>query len=1075
MAYLRRTVIAGLLLASAAQAEEACVPKFQAQKLELTQEISAISRSLRKLQARIDGQELRLAGLGEQTDRSTIAKLPELPKAPAPVLTGDKGCTTELTAELSAAEQVRTELDAAQKIVEEREAALTLLESGDAAPVKAQAATESPTPAATPASPDSTAGQTAAAAESKGPDTAKTAAEDQTKPAEPTTVAASETAKPAEGAEVVSSEAKPAESESKATDTAKAAAKDQAKPAEGAEIASSAAKPEESDNKATAEDQAKPTEPNTVAASEAAKPAEGAEIASSAAKPEESAAKTAPEVQTTEVTPSAAEDRAAAETASTETAAVKDAPGDEAMEPMPEEAVTAGAAHGAAAAAAGAAIATAPETGSAEQASPANETTTSTAATTEPEVPAATTASAPENETAALAKGPMPLAVPDNPDLFQRVISLPDLQLHDAPGITDPGTALPAFSVLYVFERRDLGGESWLQLGTALNKEPLGWARAAEAMDWSTMLVMQFAPRGKRNRVLFFNGDAPLTDLISGPFYQTTAVGIYEKLGDERRKLAQDPDYKPQWNTDLVAIEPETAVRYGDKPYLLPILDWRNEMFDGTADTTLVKVAALPAGSSAKIAAKDDASFASSAKDAAAKDDEFRVGVVFVVDTTVSMRPFIDRTYAAIQGFYDAFSKVESAKYISFGLTGFRDNIDSDPKNLEYVTRNFQPLDPDAPAQSILNNMKRMTEARVSNLGFAEDSLAGLTDAIDENDWSPYDARIIILVTDASARTDAKAKYPDMTLERLREKARAQNITIIPIHLLTPANKKEGDAEVARAQYQKLAQTGDLSEDKYLALDVTRADEFQKALEQLARDVATSTLRANAGEILRGDTEKKEPMPADQPAAAEAADAPEVADAADPGKAGDISRLSDIVGNEIFRAQLESLGRVEGSAAPAFLAGWAADRDLTNPDVETLEVSVYLSRNQLSTLDKRLEAIIEAFRSGGQDPQAFFANLQMLAAQTSSDPESLRQGDRATIEAILPSFLKKLPYRSQVLRLDQSYWSSMSVSQQQEFIENLEAKRKIYADLFGQTEIWADFGAGDPGLEATPVRLVNLP
>lgn len=652
---------------------------------------------------------------------------------------------------------------------------------------------------------------------------------------------------------------------------------------------------------------------------------------------------------------------------------------------------------------------------------------------------------------------PVPLAVADSPDLFQRVIVLPGAQMQSAAGVVAPGTALPVFSVLYVFERQEIGGTPWLRVGETLRDGPQGWLEAGQTMDWSTMLVMQFAPRGRRDPVLFFEGDAPLRDIISGPFYQNQALSIHRGLQDERARLTQGET--PNWPEALVAVEPETAIRFDDKPYLLPILDWRHEMFDGTIDTTLVKVAALPAAPGSQVGPRDEGSLSASAGTAARDGAEFRVGVVFVVDTTVSMRPFIERTNQAIQGFYDAFSRFETAQYVSFGLMGFRDTIETDPERLEYVTRNFQPLDVGLPAASVLGNMRQMREAEVSNLGFAEDSVAGMVDALDENDWSPFDARLMILVTDASARQDDRAKYPDMSLERLREKARAQNVTIVPIHLQTPANAVE-DAALARQQYSFLAQTGDLAEDKYLALDATDPDLFARELSAMAQEIAGKIMVANSGQMVRDPAADMEPMPG--PIAA-----------VDPER--DDGRLASIIGNEIFRAQLESLGRAEDAAAPAFLAGWATDRDLADPTVETMEVSVYLTRNQLSTLDKRLSEIVDAFRRGGADPQTFFANLQLLAAQTSTDPQSVRAGDRSTIEAILPGFLQRLPYRSQVLRLDQSYWSAMSVSQQQEFIEGLEGKRRIYADLFGQTHLWADLGAGDPGLEATPIRLTTLP
>ncbi|NPD15992.1 VWA domain-containing protein [Xinfangfangia sp. D13-10-4-6] len=642
--------------------------------------------------------------------------------------------------------------------------------------------------------------------------------------------------------------------------------------------------------------------------------------------------------------------------------------------------------------------------------------------------------------------GPLPLTDPENAEAYIRVISQPGMVLYPEAGATDAGTEVPVFSILYVFERREIGGEPWMQVGRTVRGGPEGWARSDKGVDWTNMLVMQFAPRGKRNQVLFFEEESALNSLVSGPFYQRDAQKLYDSIADERGKA--DPD----WDKRLVAIEPQSAVTYDSKPYLLPILDWRSEMFDGTTDTTLVRVAALPSAPTANIGARDEESFKNDSRVAAGESGEFRVGVVFVIDTTISMRPFIDQTRQAVEQFYEAFSKYDSSNYVSFGLVGFRDNIAGNPDGLEYVTRVFQPLDPEAPASTVLSNIGRVTEATAPTKGFAEDAIAGLTDAIDQNDWSPYNARVIILVTDASARSGDGVKYPDMTLSRLRERARQQGISIVPLHLLTPANAK-GDADIARGQYGDLAGTGDIASDKYIAIDATSDEEFSRTVMRLATEVAGSTMVVNSGELLHD--EEDEPVPVDYAKPEE--------------------KIAAVINNEIFRAQLESLGDIDDGAAPAFLSGWAADRDLTAPETETLEVSAFLTRNQLSTLDKRLEAIIGAFRSGGDNPQTFFANLQKLAAETATDPDNIRAGDSSTIEAILPAFLKNLPYRSQVLRLDQAYWSSMSVAQQQEFIENLEAKRKIYGDIFSQTNNWADFGAGDPGLEATPVRLVHLP
>lgn len=50
--------------------------------------------------------------------------------------------------------------------------------------------------------------------------------------------------------------------------------------------------------------------------------------------------------------------------------------------------------------------------------------------------------------------------------LFQRVLSKPGAQVVSQPGAT-PSDTLPAFTVLYVYQRQDVNGSPWLQVGTA--------------------------------------------------------------------------------------------------------------------------------------------------------------------------------------------------------------------------------------------------------------------------------------------------------------------------------------------------------------------------------------------------------------------------------------------------------------------------------------------------------------------------------------------------------------------------------------------------------------------------------
>lgn len=689
----------------------------------------------------------------------------------------------------------------------------------------------------------------------------------------------------------------------------------------------------------------------------------------------------------------------------------------------------------------------------AEAAVPATETSADTAMAEEaPAAEASTEAADAEMVEAAPAQAE-PLKDAQNPNLFRRVISLPNTTIRDLPDMAQDAEGLPTFSVLYVFDESAANGTYWLKVSSSLREGTQGWVERDKTLDWSSMLVMKFAPKGKRSDVLFFENDTDLRDVVNNFTYAEEARALYEGIAQERARLKSEPDSQPEWDNRLVAIEPATAVTFENQPYLLPILDWQEELFDGTIETTLLKVAAVPADA-ANIQQDDRENRGTDLEEAALNDGVFRVGVMFVVDTTISMQPYIERTYDTIRTFYDSFQEMETASFVSFGLMGFRDEMEG-REDLEYTTKLFQPLDVDAPPDQILSNMRRATEAKAPTLEFKEDVYAGILDTVEMVDWAPYDARLIVLITDASARTgeDARARYIGNTAESVAEAARAKNIAIVPIHLISPANQKNGDAAVAEEQYRVLAQTGDANNDKYFAFEGADVDGFSRELGVMARSIAGATLAANSASLV---------VPQDADVDVELEEVP-------------IATVGTAVTQEVFRAQLESLAVASNGRAPNFLAGWTADKDLTDPNVSTLDVSVFLTRNQLSTLDKQLASILDAFRSGGDDPTAFFENLQNLAAQTATDPDVVRNDDRAAMRAILPTFLQNLPYKSEVLQLDREFWNSLSNANRSEFIEQLVAKRKVYETLFESTELWQGFGANDPLLQVTPVRLTNLP
>lgn len=673
-----------------------------------------------------------------------------------------------------------------------------------------------------------------------------------------------------------------------------------------------------------------------------------------------------------------------------------------------------------------------------------------------PQDPAAESDAAQPETAVAVARKPLPDV--NNPYLSRRIITLPG-----AAGVADPDAVAEAedystFSVLYVFDSSTVGGEEWLEVARDDDGVGSRWIKRADGLDWSSMLVMSFAPRGKRDPVLFFENDRLLSDTVKSFKAATEVKTIFEGLLSERDKLASDPSYQPQWDDRLVAIEPETAVTYKNDPYLLPILDFRAERFDNGTETMLLKVAAVPADA-ASVSARDDKSFSSSAARSAEYAGEFRLGIVFVVDTTISMAPFIERTKEAIRNFYDAATGMESGAFVSFGMVGYRDAMKGAPGPDDYVTQVFQFLDPEARPEDVLSTLDGVRESPTNNSGFVEDGIAGLNDAISQMDWSPFNARIIVLIGDASMRegNDPLARDPGQTVGLIRETAVQNGITIIPVHLLTPANTRDGDAPKAEQQFRELAKTGDPALNKYTAVDAATDQAFAAQLDEMSTKLLRAAVVINSGELLVTNAEERpEPIP----------DLPEAAT---------VPSLADSISHEIFRAQLESLAMVGEGEVPSFLSGWASDRDLGNPDITSLDVGVYLTRAQLSSLDKQIELLIEAFESNVDDPGTFFDRLQALAAETSSDPNTTLDSEREAIETLMPAFLQNLPYRSEVLRLDRPFWTAKSSSEREAFIEALRVKRRVYAELFNTTENWKDFGSGDPSEEATLIPLRNLP
>ena len=632
-----------------------------------------------------------------------------------------------------------------------------------------------------------------------------------------------------------------------------------------------------------------------------------------------------------------------------------------------------------------------------------------------------------------------PLPHPEVPELYQRVLTLPGATLYRQPWTEPPiGGELPAFTVLYVYHEVEQAGQRWVQVGADAFGATDGWLPGDTVEAWHSMLVMQFAPRGQRERVLFFRDHLDLIELVRSPWGAEEALATYE---DIRGGTHDDQVY--------VAIEPAAAVTR-DQLYLMPILAAQNDSFYNGAETTLLQVAGLNLGHAEPQTAVVEADRLGRLQPGLR---DFKIGVTFVIDTTISMGPYIQETYQTVARILTAFAEADATDRVSFGLVGYRDDVSYNPA-IDYVTRIYQPLDPAASHAALLDNLAKVRASSVPTADWDEDTFAGLQTAIEELDWAPFDLRLIVLITDAGPRlgTDPRALHRDLDAINVVEMANRKNIAIVPVHLRTPEAARWNNLDYAAEQYQRLARTGDFASSKYVGVETGSPEAFAAAIGTFADELVESLLQAQRGRLV----EPRE--------AAAAVAAPR--------------SLGDILVNEIFRAQLEYLGRERGVEAPRFYHAWAADQDLVEPRRQALTVNVFLARNQLSALARSLDTIIEAAGLTAASPQAFFEELQLLAAATAVEGGGRlggSTGGEVTGADLLPAFLRILPYRSKALSLDRQMWLDMGQTGQTEFLDELRAKRRAYREIYEATDNWIDLGAGDPALEVYPMALSLLP
>ena len=642
----------------------------------------------------------------------------------------------------------------------------------------------------------------------------------------------------------------------------------------------------------------------------------------------------------------------------------------------------------------------------------------------------------------ALAQAHQPLVQDGTTSIPQRVLSRPDAVVTDAPGSSGEVERPDPFSLYYVFAREDHQGAQWIEVGPNRDQAPVGWLPADGSVDWKQTLVLTFTNPADRLPALFFDDRDTLIDFVE----------------DERLPVLA-PDYvsqtragTPPDGAGIVSIEGEDFIDFKEQFYLLPILD-AEEVFLSAAGrrAKIFEIASIPLSEEEETPPPET--------------DDFPVGLVFVIDTTISMDPYIDRTREAVRTIFDNIKGSEIGERVSFGMVGFRGNTEG-AEGLGYTSKVFAPLSSDFDPEEFLQQIQQMDAATASSRGFNEDGLAGVVSALELEAWKDFGGRFIVFISDAGVR-----EPPDplattgMTVDQVNAASRDRQIAVISLLLQTPI----GSAYHARAedQLRRLSFWREGWAAPFYSVPDGALDSFGPMIDELTSNiVAQVTAMATppfAEEQQSGDESE--------------------------GQGGACADSGNAIGCLGYAMRLAWLGRTTGAQAPSVFRAWTPQFALDDPlNGRSFDVRILLNRNQVNNLYARLGLVLEAANQViGEDPGLFFDVLQTVIAQATNDPSTLEDLDPSqaielevselpNLGALLGEYFGHLPFKTRLMRADRAEWDRMEGGERDQILTSVRSARQLLKFYYQDVDNWiALHPQATDGEKVYPLPLEVLP
>lgn len=553
----------------------------------------------------------------------------------------------------------------------------------------------------------------------------------------------------------------------------------------------------------------------------------------------------------------------------------------------------------------------------------------------------------------------------------------------------------------------------------------VGWLPQEAAVEWSHQQVSGLRPKTDRDLVLFF-------------------------------ATRQDAEKWFKGDSSVRPISREPANLVGTR--LFPLLEVAPFKHNGEKLETY-KLAYLHSGTKADPNSTTQITSYRPASETNGLENlqkDFILQVIFVMDTTGSMQPWIDAMKRVISQIVEELSQDPAVRdRIQFALVCYRDQLDNDKdqKTMEYVAKLECDLKAGKDHKEFLRRLLTVREATISSADYPEDVLAGLKMALDQAGWSKTASKHIVLIGDASAHTglDSYKNVTQMTIPGILALAQPTgavgNLEKIQIHGLRIVGHDPSDHAVCKEHFTQLTKGREYPGLHYQYEGPQDADRFVKELANKMRQLVQVT-----GQVASGQFQ-------------------EVIQAAK--KAAPGSDDSKLLGP--IMELLQSAEGKSGAGASTFTEGWAVIVDRQGN--KALEPHVFVTYGKLSLFSSALDFSIKALENAGdpgkRDVQKVVSNLQILATQ-------VNLGENVSPDLPLDklfSLVLGFPVRNPVFAKTPATLAAMSSADFDGWVRQVRASQSIVQSHINTPAIWFFLGdkLGRPQDRHAFIKVADMP